>query len=250
MHDYTSAFIYDDGFVDTDLYERSDNDSVAHEEAPTHNVEGKDNEQLKSAESDTVISQVGINLGIEDSGLETSQDIVCVSALDECSVNAAVNFEEFASETNFPACEAAQGIQSEAKDIESDLIETAVGGEQLAPDVMRPSLRRHNISAPMRPSRDIHPIGSSLSPEPRRLRPSRGVQPIMSRSFAVSVLIENVNDVQTVLTSVTASSASETYPILHAEHRKRASAEQILETTKRARRADECMPLVVSTRDH
>ena len=250
MYDYASAFTYDDGFVDTDSCEKSDNDNVALEEAPTHSVECKDSNQLESAGSGTVISQVGINLGIEDSGLETSQDPVCVSDLDPCSVNAAASFEEAAPRVISTACEAARDTQSEAKKIENDLTGRAVGGEQVAPDVIRPSRPRHNISGPMRPSRDIRPIGSSVSTKPRRLRPSRGVQPIRSRKFAVSVLIENVNDVQTVLTGVTALSASESDPVPHAEHRKRAAAEQILETTKRVKPSDGCRSLVSSARDH
>lgn len=250
MYDYASAFTYDDGLVDTDSCERFDNDNAVPEEAPTHSVERKDSDQLKFAESDTFISQVGIDLGIEDSGLGTSQDPVCVSDLDQCSVNAAANFEEAILRMISPASEAAQDTQSEAKKIENDLTRRAVGGEQVAPYVIRLSRPRHNISGPMRPSRDIHHTGSSVSTKPRRLRPSRGVQPIRSRKFAVSVLIENVNDIQTVLTGVIALSASESDTVPHAEHRKRSAAEQILETTKRVKPSDECMSLVSSARDH
>lgn len=143
--------------VDTVPSEESDYDNAAPEEVSAHRIKPEKNNQRKSAESDTVTSQVSMteNLNFEDSGLELSQDPVCPSALDECLMKAAPR-------AVFLACKAAQNAQGEAENTETDSVEAAFEGGDPALDVSCSSPRR-NIYRPLRPSHNIYPIDNSPS---------------------------------------------------------------------------------------
>lgn len=227
--------------VGTVSCEKSAYDNAAPKGFPTHSIEPEISQQRESAEPDTATSQVGMteNIDFEDLGLESSHDPVCASALDECLVKAVANSKEAIPEAVF------LDAQGEAENTDNVSVEAVFEGQDPTSKVIRPS-SHHNICCPMRPSRDIHPMDVSPSfvsgkrRHAQSLKPSFGVQPIMSQTFALSVVIKTARDPQTVSTRVAdpgvlESSSSENDPIQLPESRKRAAVKQILETAKRAK---------------
>ena len=181
-----------EALVDTVSCEKSDCDNAARKGFPTHRIEPEISQQRESAEPDTATSQVAMteNINFGDLGLESSHDPVCASALDECPVKAAANSEEATPEAVF------LDGQGEAENTENVSVKAVFEGENPTSEVIRPSSCHHNICRPVRPSRDIHPIDVSpsfVSGKRRHalsLKPSFGVQPIMSQTFALSVSLK------------------------------------------------------------
>ena len=148
-----------------------------------------------------------------------------------------------------------------AQDTGNKPVKAAFEGENLVPDAICPSTPRRKTCRPLRPSRDIHPIYKSPSSMPAKrrhavsIRPSRGVQPIMSQTFARAVVVKATSDPQTVLTkatdsTVSESSSAESDPVPQLESRKREAARKMVETAKRARQSDECMSLILIMPSH
>ena len=246
-----------EALVDTVSCEKSDCDNAAPKGFSTHRIEFEISQRRESVEPDTATSQVGMfeNINFGNLGLESSYDPVYASTLDECSVKAAVNFEKTTSETVF------LNSQDEAENTDNETIEVIFENENPISEVIRPSSSHYNIGRFMRSSRDIHPMDVSpffVSGKRRHalsFKPSFGVQPIMSQTFTLSVVIKIARDSQTVSTRVVnpgilESWSSENDSIQLPESRKRAAVKQILETAKRTKGCNQHNLSLVLTRPY
>lgn len=255
--------------VDINSCEQPHSDNAAPGEVHAHRIEPENKDQRKSTEPSLVTSQVIMteNLDFEDLVHVARRDSVCASALGDCSVKAAANSEETASEVVDLVCKAAQDAHGEAEiaeiaeNAENDSVEAGFEGENPASDVTGSSPSCRISCRPMRPSRGIHPINNSppsVSNKPRHAlspQPSRGVQPIMSETFALSVIIKTAQDPQPIPTGVldpnlSEPSSSESDLTRRPESRKRAAVKQSPEAAKRAKQCDEGMSLVLIRPDH
>ena len=239
----------------------SDHDKAELGRVPAHGIEPNTNDQVKTADSDTVISPINMteDLDIEALVVGTSQDPM--SALDKYPVKTAAASEEAMPGVLFLACKGAPDAQGEVEDTGNDTVKAAVEGDNPASAVISRPPNPGKTYPQMRPSRGIHPIGRPSSPASVKgrhahpLRPSREVQPIISQTVAMSVVIGIVSDCQTVPVRVadanmSESPSSERDPLLSPEPRKRAAAKQRSGTAKRAKQCDERTSLILIRPDH
>lgn len=165
-----------------------DNANAAPGDVAVQRTKPRTRDQKGTAKSNAIISSISTK---ENEALlvELTQDLARAPTLEGCLMKGAGGCEEGLPSIDSMAGKAAQDASSDAKDTVNGPNEAASNDEILAPEAVCLSTPRRNTHC--------------------RMRPSRGVQPIKSQTFALSVVVEASSDPQSVLTRATTLTMSE-----------------------------------------